>query len=105
MGAHQDWLHFIVEGLLMGLVCVLGMAANTVSSYVLIRYDRELDLSKVFVRLLVALMTYDSVFLFGLMFIFCFPLTLGDVYRKEVYPTMVPFILPVIQISLTGKKL
>ena len=103
MGVHQDWLHLIVEGVMMGVVCVFGMAANTVSSYVLVRYDKELDLSKVFVRLLVALMTYDSVFLFGLLFIFCFPLTLGDVYRRQVYPAVVPYILPVIQISLTGK--
>ena len=102
-GAGHDWIQFLVEGVVLGFVCVFGILANSVSSWVLLS-SHELDLSQVFVKLLVTLMTYDSVFLFGLLNIFCFPQILDDFFRHQIYPSIVPYMLPVIQIALTGKK-
>ena len=98
----MDFLHFFLEGLALGLICIFGLAAN-IFSIVILLTSRELDLSSTFARILVALMTYDSIFLFGLLSVFTMPLFMGDYYQFHIYPTIVPYMLPIIQIALTGK--
>ena len=106
----MDWLIFLLEGLLLGLVCFLGAAANALASYVLLT-SRALDLSRVFVRLLVTLMAYDSALLFGLFAVFSLPhaaslllpAAAADAYMRRGHPFVVPVVLPVIQIALTGE--
>ena len=63
----------------------------------------QLDFSPTFARLLIALMAYDTLLLLGLLSVFTFPLVLGEAYRDGVYPRLVPYALPVIQIALTGE--
>ena len=48
-------------------------------------------------------MAYDTLLLLGLLSVFTFPLVLGEAYRDGVYPRLVPYALPVIQIALTGE--
>ena len=106
----MDWLIFLLEGGLLGLVCFLGVAANALASYVLVT-SRALDLSRVFVRLLVTLMAYDSALLAGLFAVFSLPHALsavlpsdaGGAYMRWGHPFVVPVVLPVIQIALTGE--
>ncbi len=97
----MELLHFLLEGVALGSVCVLGVCANCVSTWVLLM--AELDLTSTFVHLLVALMSFDSIFLVGLFAMYTMPMISGRWYHKNVYTHVVPYLLPVVQIAHTGK--
>jgi hypothetical protein len=41
----MSWVHFFVEGVVLGLVCVFGVAANSIASHILLTSMRG-DLGK-----------------------------------------------------------
>ncbi|XP_059078481.1 FMRFamide receptor-like [Tigriopus californicus] len=100
MSVPQDWIQFLTDGVALGVVCVFGVLANSLATVVLV-LDKGVELSQIFTRILIALMTYDSVLLLGLFSIYSWPM-LNVNFQREIYPWIVPYVLPVVQISLTG---
>lgn len=101
MSVSVDWIQFLTDGVALGVVCILGILFNSLATVVLASAN-GVELSKIFTRILIALMTYDSVLLLGLFSIYSWPM-LNANFQQEIYPWIVPYVLPVVQISLTGK--
>ena len=67
-------------------------------------FRRDMDLKPTFMQILVTLITFDFLCIVFNLMVFCLP-RMSDTYNKEVAPYIVPYILPMAQIALTGRKL
>ena len=55
-----------------------------------------------FVRIVVALMSYDSAFLVSCLVMYVLPVVFPGSFGVSVFPVVVPYVLPLMQIALTG---
>ena len=67
-------------------------------------FRRDMDLKPTFMQILVTLITFDFLCIVFNLMVFCLP-RMSDTYNKEVAPYIVPYILPMAQIALTGRIL
>ena len=61
-----------------------------------------MDLKSTFLKILVTLITFDIFCILCNGLLFCLP-QLSDAYFTDVFPYIVPTVLPLAQIALTGK--
>ena len=66
-------------------------------------YRRDMDLKPVFRQILITLISFDCFCVIFNLLVFCFP-HLSIYYYDNIFPYAVPYILPLAQIALTGKK-
>ena len=76
-------------------------AGNVLSIMVLGRKD--MDLKPVFRQILVTLVSFDIGCIIFNVLLFCLP-HLSVHYRVQVFPYLVPVVLPFAQIALTGRR-
>ena len=62
-----------------------------------------MDLKPVFRQILITLISFDCFCVIFNLLVFCFP-HLSIYYYDNIFPYAVPYILPLAQIALTGKK-
>lgn len=94
-----DVYHFAVNGVAQGLVGIAGLIGNAMAIAVLFR--RDMDLKPTFMQILVTMMTFDFLCIFFNLLVFCLPV-LSNEYKDGVAPYIIPYILPMAQIALTG---
>ena len=80
----------------------LILTGNGLSIAVL--YRRDMDLKPVFRQILITLISFDCFCVIFNLLVFCFP-HLSIYYYDNIFPYAVPYILPLAQIALTGKKI
>ena len=83
-------------------VNALFFTGNGLSIAVL--YRRDMDLKPVFRQILITLISFDCFCVIFNLLVFCFP-HLSIYYYDNIFPYAVPYILPLAQIALTGKKI
>ena len=64
-------------------------------------FRRDMDLKPTFMQILVTMMTFDFLCIFFNLLVFCLPV-LSIEYKDGVAPYIIPYILPMAQIALTG---
>ena len=64
-------------------------------------FRRDMDLKPTFMQILVTMMTFDFLCIFFNLLVFCLPV-LSNEYKDGVAPYIIPYILPMAQIALTG---
>ena len=67
-------------------------------------YRQDMDLKPVFRQILITLISFDCFCIIFNLLLFCFS-HLSDYYIDNVFPYIVPHVLPLAQIALTGKHL
>ena len=67
-------------------------------------FRRDMDLKPTFMQILVTMMTFDFLCIFFNLLVFCLPV-LSNEYKDGVAPYIIPYILPMAQIALTGNFL
>jgi len=77
----------------------VGMIGNLLSIAVL--YRRDMDLKPIFRQILIALITFDFFFIVFNLVLFSIP-HFSIEYDKQVFPYLVPYVLPLAQIAQTG---
>ena len=93
----SDQVKFIIEGILLLVVGIIGLFGNTVC---IIMFSR-LRLQLKFHRLMILLFVYENIYLMFTLLVFSVP-QLSENYRSRFLKHLVPIILPVVQIALTG---
>ena len=88
---------FIIEGILLLVVGMIGLFGNTVC---IIMFSR-LRLQLKFHRLMILLFVYENIYLMFTLLVFSVP-QLSEKYQSRFLKHLVPIILPVVQIALTG---
>lgn len=83
-------LNFYVSGVILLVVCVLGLVSNALVAVVLLHRSSMESSTSVF---LLALALFDSVVLLCTPFLICFQ-PLSEVYSKLVHPNIMPFVYP-----------
>ena len=78
-----------------------SLAGNVLSIGVL--YRRDMDLKAIFRQILITLVTFDLLCIVCNLLLFSLP-QLSESYFNAVFPYIVPTVLPVAQIALTGKE-
>ena len=66
-------------------------------------YRQDMDLKPVFKQILITLISFDTFCIVFNLLLFCFS-HLSDYYYDNIFPYIVPHILPLAQIALTGKN-
>merc|ERR1719334_1467791 len=64
-------------------------------------YRRDMDLKPIFRQILIALITFDFFFIVFNLVLFSIP-HFSIQYDKQVFPYLVPYVLPLAQIAQTG---
>ena len=64
-------------------------------------FRRDMDLKPTFMQILVTLITFDFLCIVLNLSLFCLP-RMSSTYNTDVAPYIVPYILPMAQIALTG---
>jgi len=90
---------FAIEGIAQSIVGLLGLIGNVTSIIVLFRKDMELK--RDFMHILVTLICFDILCIVFNLMIFGFP-RLWESYEQKVWPYIIPTVLPLAQIALTG---
>lgn len=94
------FLRLIGEGVLSTIFIVFGLFGNSVAVYLISK--KKLDLQPYLRKLMIALSTYDSLFLISAFFLISLPM-LSPSYDYNLKNLLTPLILtPLCQISLTG---
>lgn len=88
---------FIIEGILLLVVGIIGLFGNTIC---IIMFSR-LRLQLKFHRLMILLFVYENIYLLFTMLVFSVP-QLSETYRSRFLKHLVPIFLPVVQMALTG---
>ena len=65
-------------------------------------YRQDMDLKPVFKQILITLISFDTFCIVFNLLLFCFS-HLSIYYYDNIFPYIVPYILPLAQIALTGK--
>ena len=65
-------------------------------------FRRDMDLKPTFMQILVTLISFDILCIIFNLMLFCLP-HISASYFDSVFPYIVPYILPMAQIALTGK--
>ena len=79
---------------------LLFFTGNGLSIAVL--YRQDMDLKPVFKQILITLISFDTFCIVFNLLLFCFS-HLSIYYYDNIFPYIVPYILPLAQIALTGK--
>ncbi|CAB4065556.1 unnamed protein product [Lepeophtheirus salmonis] len=95
----MEFFKFFVEGVCTALLGLFGIIGNVVSIKVL--SSKELEMLPTFRHLLKMLAGFDATFLVFALTLFCFS-SLSEYYDNFVRPWLLPFLLPLLQIALTG---
>ena len=85
------------------------MHFNSISNFIFtgnamaiaVLFRRDMDLKPTFMQILVTMMTFDFLCIFFNLLVFCLPV-LSNEYKDGVAPYIIPYILPMAQIALTG---
>ncbi|TRY60950.1 hypothetical protein TCAL_11534, partial [Tigriopus californicus] len=94
------FLRLIGEGVLSTIFIVFGLFGNSVAVYLISK--KKLELQPYLRKLMIALSTYDSLFLISAFFLISLPM-LSPSYDYNLKNLLTPLILtPLCQISLTG---
>ena len=88
---------FIIEGILLLVVGIIGLFGNTVC---IIMFSR-LKLQLKFHRLMILLFVYENIYLLFTLLVFSVP-QLSENYKSKLLKHLAPLILPMVQIALTG---
>ena len=67
-------------------------------------YRQDMDLKPVFKQILITLISFDTFCIAFNLLLFCFS-HLSIYYYDNIFPYIVPYILPLAQIALTGKSI
>ena len=67
-------------------------------------YRQDMDLKPVFKQILITLISFDTFCIVFNLLLFCFS-HLSIYYYDNIFPYIVPYILPLAQIALTGKSI
>ncbi len=81
--------------------CYCSHAGNILSILVLVTHD--MDLKRTFLHILVTLISFDLACIVFNLLLFCLPHLSRD-YFTDVFPYIVPTVLPMAQIALTGEQ-
>ncbi|XP_023323614.1 uncharacterized protein LOC111697741 [Eurytemora carolleeae] len=92
-------LRFLLEGIVIPLLAVMGVVVNVTSLFVL--KSHALDMKLAFRNILMMLALFDGCFVVLCTFGFSFPVLFVG-WKQEVHPYLFPNLLPWIQISLSG---
>ena len=67
-------------------------------------YRQDMDLKPVFKQILITLISFDTFCIVFNLLLFCFS-HLSIYYYYNIFPYIVPYVLPLAQIALTGKSI
>ena len=97
-----DWLKtmtFYIEGIFMAIIGIIGILSNIISVQVF--SSKNIGMKLRFRHLLRMLAIFEAIFLITTIILFC-PRTWSTIYEEFIYPMLLPHLLPIIQITLTG---
>jgi len=89
----------IVEGFFIPFVAVFGILGNVASICVL--RDNRLEMKATFREILIMLSIFDTIFVVSATVSFSLPI-ISKNWKSFVHPFILPWLLPVLQISLNG---
>jgi len=90
---------YYTEGVLLPVICAVGIFGNIAS--ILVLTNKEIDLKPSFVNILICLAFYDLLFEILAVLMYSLP-NLSLAYKDSVFPFFLPYLLPLIHIALTG---
>jgi len=88
---------WVTEGLLLFFISFIGLIGNF---WLVVKSSRQ-RVQRVFHRLLLALATFDTIYIICSVLLYAFPAFI-DGYTKDVKLFIIPYILPIIHIALIG---
>ena len=90
-------IKFVIEGILLLTVGIIGLFGNTMC---IVMFAKLRDQMK-FHRLMILLFVYDNAYILFSILVFALP-QLSDTYKARCLKYLVPTVLPLVQIALTG---
>jgi len=91
-----DWW---TEGVVLPVICGIGIFGNIAS--ILVLTNKEIDLKPSFVNILICLAFYDLMFEILAILMYSLP-NISPEYHETIFPHLLPYLLPLIHITLTG---